>query len=83
MDLAIWDYPPAEFLVSGFTSGAVNNPFRIKRHRPEKCAAQLVEDEVDVALMPTMLALQASNAIDVLPSVGLASWRYPYARLAW
>ncbi|MFB6098822.1 MAG: MqnA/MqnD/SBP family protein [Salinibacter sp.] len=83
MDLAIWDYPPAEFLVSGFTSGAVSNPFRIKRHRPEKCAALLVEDEVDVALMPTTLALQAANAIDVIPSVGLVSWRYPYARLVW
>ena len=71
MDLAIWDYPPAEFLVSGFTSGAVTNPFRITRHRPEQCAAMLVEDEVDVALMPTMLALQASKTIDVLPSVGL------------
>jgi predicted solute-binding protein len=83
MDLAIWDYPPAEFLVAGFTSGAVDNPFQIKRHRPEECAARLVEDEVDVALMPAMLALQASKAIDVLPSVGLVSWRYPYARLAW
>jgi predicted solute-binding protein len=83
MDLAIWDYPPAEFLASGFTSGAVENPFRITRHRPEQCAAMLVEDEVDVALMPTMLALQASNAVDVLPSVGLVSWRYPYARLVW
>lgn len=83
MDLAIWDYPPAEFLVSGFTSGAVPNPFQIKRYRPEKCAALLVEDEVDVALLPTMLALQASGAIDVVPSVGLVSWDYPYARLVW
>jgi len=83
MDLAIWDYPPAEFLVSGFTSGVVDNPFRIKRYRPEKCAALLVEGEVDVALLPTMLALQASGAIDVIPSVGLVSWRYPYARLVW
>ncbi|PSQ64745.1 MAG: hypothetical protein BRD32_05315 [Bacteroidetes bacterium QH_2_64_74] len=83
MDLAIWDYPPAEFLVSGFTSGAVSNPFQIKRHRPEECAALLVEDEVDVALMPSMLALQASNALDIIPSVGLVSWRYPYARLVW
>lgn len=83
MDLAIWDYPPAEFLVSGFTSGAVQNPFRIKRHRPEECAALLVEDKVDVALLPTMLALQAANALDVVPSVGLVSWRYPYARLVW
>ena len=83
MDLAIWDSPPAEFLVSGFASGAVSNPFRIKRHRPEECAALLVEDQVDVALMPTMLALQASNALDVIPGVGLVSWAYPYARLVW
>ena len=83
MDLAIWNYPPAEFLVSGVTSGAVNNPFRIKRYRPEECAARLVEDDVDVALLPTMLALQASDAIDVIPSVGLVSWDYPYARLVW
>jgi predicted solute-binding protein len=80
MDLAIWNYPPAEFLVSGFTSGAVENPFRIKRYRPEECAAHLVQDEVDVALLPTMLALQASDAIDVIPSVGLVSWAYPYTR---
>lgn len=83
MDLAVWDYPPAEFLVSGFTSGAVKNPFQIRRYRPEVCAAQLVEDDVDVALLPTMLALQGSDAFDVIPSVGLVSWRYPYARLVW
>jgi predicted solute-binding protein len=83
MDLAIWDYPPAEFLVSGFTSGAVENPFQIRRYRPEVCAARLVEDDVDVALLPSMLALQGSDAFDVIPSVGLVSWRYPYARLVW
>jgi len=83
MDLAVWDYPPAEFMVSGFTSGAVENPFQIKRYRPEECAARFVQEDVDVALLPTMLALQASDAIDVLPSVGLISWRYPYARLVW
>jgi predicted solute-binding protein len=61
----------------------VESPFRIKRYRPEECARQLVEDEVDVALLPTMLALQASDAIDAIPSVGLISWKYPYARLVW
>ena len=82
-DLAIWNYPAAEFLLSGATSGAVDNPFRIKRHRPEVCAAKIVEDEVDVALLPTMLALQAQEALDVIPSVGLVAWKYPYARLVW
>jgi predicted solute-binding protein len=83
MELAIWNYPPAEFLASGFTSGAVDSPFRIKRYRPEECAARLVEGSTDVALLPTMLALQASEAIDVIPSVGLVAWKYPYARLVW
>ena len=83
MDLAIWNYPPAEFLLSGCTSGAVDHPFTIKRYVPEACAARLVEGDVDVALLPTMLALQAHEAIDVIPSVGLVSWKYPYARLAW
>ena len=83
MNLAIWDLPPAEFLVSGFTSGAVSNPFDIKRYRPEECAARLIEGEADVALLPTTMALQAADSIDVIPSVGLVSWKYPYARLAW
>lgn len=83
MDLSIWNTPPAEFLVSGLTSGAVDHPFSIKRFRPEVCAARLVEGATDVALLPTMLALQASDAIDVVPSVSLVAWKYPFARLAW
>jgi len=83
MKLAIWDLPPAEFLVSGFTSGATSGPFDILRYRPEECAARLIQGDVDVALLPTTLALQAADSIDVIPSVGLASWKYPYARLVW
>lgn len=83
MDLAIWNTPPAEFLVSGLTSGAVEHDLSIRQYRPEVCAARLVEGDVDVALLPTMLALQARDAVDVVPSVGLVSWGYPFARLAW
>ncbi|WP_022835902.1 MqnA/MqnD/SBP family protein [Salisaeta longa] len=83
MELAIWNTPPAEYLVSGFTSGAVDGPFTIQRYRPEVCAARLIEGTSDVALLPTSMALQASEAIDVVPSVGLVAWRYPYARLVW
>jgi hypothetical protein len=83
MDLAIWNTPPAEFLISGLTSGAVEHDFAIKQYRPEVCAARLVEGSVDVALLPTMLALQARDAVDIVPSVGLVSWKYPFARLAW
>lgn len=83
MRLAIWDSLPADFLVSGFTSGAVENPFDIERYPPAECAARFAREEVDFALLPTMVALQVSDAIDVIPSVGLVSWGYPFARLAW
>lgn len=83
MKLAIWDLPPAEFLVSGFTSGATSNPFDILRYRPEECARRLIQGEVDIALLPSTLALQAADSVDVIPSVGLVSWKYPYARLVW
>jgi len=83
MRLAIWNYPAAEFLVSGFTSGAVDTPFEVERHAPEECAALLVQDEVDVALLPTTMALQAYDDIDAIPTVGLVAWKYPYARLTW
>lgn len=83
MQLAIWNYPAAEFLVSGFTSGAVPSPFEIERHAPEECAARLAQGDVDIALMPTTLALQAYDSLDAVPSVGLVAWKYPYARLVW
>lgn len=83
MRLAIWDYPFADFLVSGFTSGAVPSPFDIERHPPEECAARFVEGNVDVALLPTKMALKASQGIDVIPSVGIVSWKYPFAKLVW
>lgn len=83
MRLATWNHPAAEFLVSGFTSGAVPNPFIIERHAPEVCAARFVSGDVDIALLPSMLALQASEGIDVVAGAGLVSWKYPYARLVW
>ncbi len=83
MRLAIWNYPAAEFLVSGFTSGAVPSPFEIERYAPEECAARLVRGEADVALLPTTMALKAYESLDAIPSVGLVAWQYPYARLVW
>lgn len=83
MRLAIWNYPAAEFLVSGFTSGAVPSPFEIERYPPEECAAQFVQGEADVALLPTTMALKTYDSLDAIPSVGLVAWKYPYARLVW
>lgn len=82
MKLAVWDTPPASFLISGFTSGAVEAPFeRIVRARPEECAALLLGGQVDVALLPTSMVLQAADGFEVVPGVALSTWKYPYARL--
>jgi predicted solute-binding protein len=83
MRLAVWNTPPAEFLVSGFTSGAVDSPYTIERYRPEACAARLVEGDADVALLPSLMALQAADSVDVIPGTALVSWKYPFARLVW
>lgn len=81
MKLALWDTPPADFLASGLTSGAAEAPFEIRRMRPEGCTARLLEGAVDVALVPTTMALQGADGFDIVPEVALSSWKYPFARL--
>lgn len=81
MQLAIWNYPPAEFAVSGFTSGWVPPPFEIVRHTIPECVQLLAAGRVDVAMVPTLTLLRDPDAYDVLPAVALSSWSYPYARL--
>ena len=81
MHLAIWDAPPAEFIVSGFTSGAVEAPVEIERESAREATRLLTDGLVDVALLPTLTILRDLKAYDVLPAVALSTWRYPYARL--
>lgn len=81
MHLAIWDTLPAELLASGITSGAAQAPFEVVRMRPEACTARLISGDVNVALVPTMMALQGADGFDIVPGATLASWRWPYARL--
>lgn len=78
MKLAIWDYPPADLMTSamGARSGIQLLPRDMRA-----CAEALMAGEVDVALLPTLVALSNTDALDVLPAVALSSWRYPYARL--
>ena len=81
MLLAAWDYAPADFLVSGLTSGAAASPFELERHGPQRCVELLRAGQVDVALIPTLAAASDVEAFDVLPAVALSTWRYPYAKL--
>lgn len=81
MKLAVWNYPPAEFLISGFTSGRVAAPFEIERRTIPECEQMLAGHDADVAMVTTLSVLRHPDAYDVLPAVALSTWSYPYARL--
>ncbi len=79
--LALWNTPPADLLAAVLESEHVPAPFEVVRARPEACAALLLRGAVDVALVPTTMALQGADGFVFMPGVALSSWRYPYARL--
>ena len=81
MQLAVWNFPPVDLMVSGFTSGAGKGQVELLRRSPEECEQLLQERRLDVALLPTLALLRNSKDYDVLPAVALSSWTYPFARL--
>ena len=79
--IALWDDAPAHALIEGLLAQEAD--VAIERHPPEVCTARVMQDDVDVALVPTYLALQGHDGFDALPGMGLSSWQYPFARLVW
>lgn len=79
MKLAIWNTPMAEAAAGGLTTGGGN--VELHRLRPEACAAALLKQQVDVALVPTTMVLQGAEGFDVIPDVAVSSWKYPFARI--
>ena len=81
VDLAIWDAPLAEFFVSGLESGSVEAPVRVHRMSQREAVDALMQERVDIALVPTLVALTSPRALDVLPAAALSTWKYPYAQI--
>jgi predicted solute-binding protein len=81
MRLAIWNEPTAEFLVSGFLSGAAPSDVEIVRGSRTECERWLRAGLADVALVPALSVLRDTEAFDALPAVALSTWDYPFARL--
>ena len=69
----------AEAAVSGLTPAG--SDLEVHRLRPEACAAALLKQKVDVALVPTTMVLQGAEGFDVIPEVAVSSWKYPFARI--
>ena len=79
MHLALWDCPPSECLLAA--SGRPETTLEVERHDARTCARLLREQQVDVALLPSMVALSGRDDLDVLPGSALSTWAYPFARL--
>lgn len=82
MELAIWNTPAAEFLLSGLQSGVTDIPVSVHRASPRRCVELLMEGLVDVAMVPSLVAYSNPKELEVLSGVALSSWNYPYAKLA-
>ncbi len=81
MELAIWNSPAAEFLLSGQESGAMHIPVYAKRGTPEECLTWLSAGLVDVAMVSALEAYRRSEELSILSGVALSTWNNPYARL--
>jgi predicted solute-binding protein len=81
MTLAVWNAAVADAAVSGLASAADRDRWDLRHLRPEACAAAVLKEQVDVALVPTTMALQGAEGFDVIPGVAVSSWKYPFARI--
>ena len=78
MQLALWDRPPAGCL----RKAAESQGLLVECHDAARCASLLLEDQVDVALLPTTLAVVLGKAVTVLPEAAVSAWTYPFAHIA-
>ena len=81
MHIALWDIPPTDFVLSGQQSRAGTVPLEIERHDARTCTTLLLQEQVDIALLPSLIVLSNTDLFDVLPGAALSTWTYPYARL--
>lgn len=82
MQIAAWNIPPADLLVSGLRSGALQDRVTVVRAEIHECERLLREGAVDVALLPTVTILKDADDFDAIPAVALSSWSYPFAKVS-
>lgn len=81
MHLALWDIPPVDFLNATLKTGVGAVPLEVERQDAQTCTELLLQGMVDVALLPSLVALSNTDTFDVLPGAALSTWAYPFAQL--
>lgn len=78
MDIALWDAPYLKFVEHGL--GAQGDT-RVQSAGVEQVLGRLASGEVDVALIPSDIALMASESLEILPAVSVSTWSNPFVSL--
>ncbi|MCY4233834.1 MAG: hypothetical protein OXE59_08885 [Bacteroidetes bacterium] len=77
MQLAFWNFPPTECLQVAADSLGIDS----ERLDASRCKDLLYQNQVDLALLPITVALNASDELDIIPGGAVSSWRYPFAQI--
>jgi len=81
--ISSWDLEPARYLFSEIVGGS-SNVEEVRFTSARKALAALLAEEVDLAFVPLLSALQSVSEIELVPDVCIASsLTYPYATLAF
>lgn len=78
MDIALWNAPYLRFVEHGL--GAQGNTSVVSAG-VENVLGQLASGRVDVALIPSDIALMASDSLEILPAVAVSTWSNPFVSL--
>lgn len=81
MRLTIWDHPAAAFLLSGLDASPYRDGVEVEKVDSRGALDRLLAAETDVALIPTLDALEQHEKVDVIPAVALSTWRFPFVRI--
>lgn len=81
MRLAIWDMLAGTLLHETLMASEDAPPVDLQLMSPKACSDQLMRQQVDVALLPSLVVFTNPQAVDVLPTGAFSTWRYPYARV--
>ncbi len=77
MRLAYWDFPPAEC----FEIAAQSLDLEVEKQSASRCADLLIQQQIDLALLPVIVALNSDSNFDIVPGGAVSSWTYPFAQI--
>ncbi|NNF02855.1 MAG: hypothetical protein HKN17_00205 [Rhodothermales bacterium] len=78
MNLALWNAPFLRFVEYGLGAQAET---RVRSAGVEDVLGRLAAGQADVALIPTDIALMASESLEILPAVAVSTWSNPFVSL--